>query len=95
MIEQIDQTVTDPTAPLLQYGALGVFAAVLVIAVRVLFKRETDTLDRERKRADDLSGELRDLRDKIQDRYLGTLEEASGAIREAIAIIRSGSGHSQ
>lgn len=82
--------VMDPIDPLLQFGAVGVFAFLLAIAVRVLFKRETETLERERARADKLAEELTDLRDKIQERYLITLEQASSAIREALAVTRAG-----
>ena len=84
------EVITDPAAPLLQYGAIGVFAFLLAIAVRVLFKQSTDTLNRERARADALAVELTELRDKIQERYLITLEQASSAIREALAVTRSG-----
>jgi hypothetical protein len=82
-------TVAGPLDPLLQFGAVGVFAFLLAIAVRVLFKQQTDTLERERARADQMSAELSELRDKIQERYLITLEQASSAIREAIAATRT------
>ena len=84
------QAVMDPTEPLLQFGAVGVFAFLLSIAVRVLFKQQTETLTRERARADALAVELSELRDKIQERYLITLEQASSAIREALAVTRAG-----
>lgn len=84
------ETITNPAAPLTQYGAIGIFAFLLAIAVRVLFKQNTETLHRERARADELAAELSELRDKIQERYLITLEQASSAIREALAITRSG-----
>lgn len=84
------EVITDPAMPLLQYGAIGVFAFLLAIAVRVLFRQNTETLERERARADKLAEELSELRDKIQERYLITLEQASSAIREALAITRSG-----
>jgi|SRR5947209_6551333 len=84
------QAAMDPTEPLLQFGAVGVFAFLLSIAVRVLFKQQTDTLARERSRADQLAGELSELRDKIQERYLMTLEQATSAIREALAVTRAG-----
>jgi hypothetical protein len=82
-------TVAGPVDPLLQFGSVGVFAFLLAIAVRVLFKQQTDTLERERARADQMSAELSELRDKIQERYLITLEQASSAIREAIAATRT------
>jgi len=82
--------VMDPTEPLLQFGAVGVFAFLLSIAVRVLFKQQTETLARERDRGDQLAQELSELRDKIQERYLITLEQASSAIREALAVTRTG-----
>lgn len=81
-------TVSSPIDPLLQFGSVGVFAFLLAIAVRVLFKQNTETLERERARADALAEELSELREKIQDRYLVTLEQASSAIREALAMSR-------
>ena len=66
------------------------FAFLLAIAVRVLFKQSAETLKREQARADKLSEELTELREKIQERYLITLEQASSAIREALAVTRSG-----
>jgi hypothetical protein len=82
--------VMEPFDPLLQFGSVGVFAFLLSIAVRVLFKQNTDTLNRERARADQLAAELSELRDKIQERYLMTLEQATSAIREALAVTRAG-----
>lgn len=81
--------ISDPASSFLQYGALGVFAFLSAIAVGVLFKHHNETLARERARADKLSEELSELRDKIQDRYLVTLEQASSAIREALAATRT------
>lgn len=74
-----------PESELLQYGALGVVAALCLLAVRVLFARVTATADLERARADRLEEELRKLNADIQERYLTTLSEATRAISAALA----------
>jgi hypothetical protein len=70
----------------LQYGVLGIVAVALAAAVNVLFKRETDTLERERTRADALQKELTEVNHQIQERYLLT-QQATSAVREALEIV--------
>lgn len=70
---------------LFQFGAIGIVAGLLAIAVRVLFARVTATADLERARADRLEEELRKLNADIQERYLTTLSEATRAISAALA----------
>lgn len=69
---------------LLQYGAVGLIAAIALGAVRVLFKRETAAYDREKDRADRLEAELTKLNTAIQERYLVALNDATRAVAEAL-----------
>lgn len=71
-----------------QYGALGIIALLALGAVRVLFSRETKSLDLERARADRLEAELRQLNITIRDRYVETLSAATRAISEALDVTR-------
>ncbi len=72
----------------LQYGALGAIALLALLAVRVLFLRITAAADAERARADRLEEELRRLNAAIQERYLGTLADATRVIGEVLGEIR-------
>lgn len=73
---------------LIQYGALGVIAALALGAVRVLFQREVSAHDAERRRADRLEDELRKLNGTVQDRYITTLSEASRIMVEVLDYIK-------
>lgn len=79
--EEMDQ-------PLLQYGALGVLASLALLAVKVLFGRVAETLDRERARGDRLEEELRKLNQSMQERVVPALEASSRAVQEAAATLR-------
>lgn len=76
------------TSAFLQYGAVGVIAILAIAAVRVLFQREVNAHDLERKRADRLEEELRKLNSTIQDRYITTLGEASRVMVEVLDYIK-------
>jgi hypothetical protein len=82
---QAQVTPTGVESELIQLGAVGVVAALALLAVRVLFARVTATADLERARADRLEEELRKLNADIQERYLTTLSEATRAISAALA----------
>lgn len=56
--------------------------------MRVLFARETKSLDLERQRADRLEEELRKLNSTIQGQYIETLTAATHAISEALEATR-------
>ena len=75
---------TEADASLLQYGAIGIIAAIALGAVRVLFKRETTAYDREKDRADRLEAELTKLNSAIQERYLVALNDATRAVADAL-----------
>jgi hypothetical protein len=68
----------------LQYGALGVVAALALGAVKVLFGRVEQALDLERQRADRLEEELRTLNRTVQERYVSTLTESTLAMGELL-----------
>jgi len=72
------------TDVLVQYGALGVLALLAIVAVRVLFQRETKSLDLERARADRLEQELARLNTAVQERTVPALTEATRVISEAL-----------
>lgn len=78
---------------LLQYGALGVLALILVVAVRALFQREIQAHERETVRADRLEEELRNLNEAVQGQYLTTLTQATLAISEALKVVREMQEH--
>lgn len=82
------QAASVDTSTLIQYGALGVIALLALGAVRVLFQREVNAHDLERKRADRLEEELRKLNSTIQDRYITTLSEASRVMVEVLDYIK-------
>lgn len=79
---------TDISATFVQYGALGVIAFLALIAVRVLFQREVKALDHERQRADRLEEELRKLNATIQDRYVGTLADATRVMGDVLDSLK-------
>jgi hypothetical protein len=79
----------DPgNAILLQYGAVGDVAVVALLAARVLWKRLSDTLDRETERANRLEAELKALNEMIRTEYVRTIAEASRAVSDAMAAVR-------
>lgn len=86
------------TSVLVQYGALGCIALLALGAVRTLFQREVRAHDLERKRADRLERELRELHATVQDRYITTLSEAAHTMGEVLErmeqLRRRGAPHS-
>lgn len=75
-------------AAFLQYGAVGLVALIALIAVRVLFRRETEAYEREKNRADRLEAELTKLNTAIQERYLLALQDATRAVADALNKMR-------
>jgi hypothetical protein len=81
----------DPVSvALIQYGAVGAIAIMALFAVRVLFNKITEALERERSRADRYEEELRRLNETVRTEYLGTLAKATEAIADALASRRGG-----
>ena len=82
------QEVADPTAALVQYGAVGLIALLALGAVRVLFSQITSNAAADRARADRLEEELRRTNSDIQDKVLVTLAAAQQAISVALETMR-------
>lgn len=70
-----------------QYGAIGIFAGLALLAVRVLYKHVTDNETRERERADRLEEEVRKLNSQIRDEYMKTLTQANAAMAETNRVV--------
>lgn len=80
---------------LLQYGAIGALLVLTIIALVMLYRRIIANADAERLRADAerersaaLEVELRELNQRIQDKVLSTLAEATHAIGDVINELR-------
>lgn len=67
---------------------MGILAGLAILAVKVLFQKNSQAYDRERERADRLEAELQRLNNLIQDKYLTTLADATRAISDAMAYVR-------
>jgi hypothetical protein len=67
---------------LVQYGAIGILAALCLFAVRILFRREIEAHDRERARREVAEEELRKLNTEIRDKYIATLINATQVLAE-------------
>jgi hypothetical protein len=76
------------TAPLLEFGVLGILSALALGAVRVLFQRETVALDLERRRVAELTAELARANSAMQQMSVTTLAEATRAISAALDATR-------
>jgi len=86
-----DASSGDPVSvALIQYGAVGAIAIMALFAVRVLFNKITEALERERARADRYEDELRKLNETVRTEYLGTLAKATEAISDALTTRRRG-----
>lgn len=83
---------SDPlTSALVQFGAVGVIAAMLLAAVRILYvklkadseeekQQMRDTIERERRRGDRLEEDLRRLNEAVRSDYLNTISRATAAV---------------
>jgi hypothetical protein len=76
-----------------QYGALGLVAALMAFAVRILFKRETEAHDRDRERADKLFDRLEQVNQESRNNLvsfgetLRVVAQALQALSEALTRI--------
>lgn len=84
----------------LQYGAIGLIAAVALLAVKALYTKQTQERDREREqliarvaeeksRADRLEDELGKLNQLVQNQTMTALNEATRAVSDAISRMRN------
>lgn len=76
------QAAADPLSSLVQYGVLGIFAALLVMFGRSLVKREQE-------RADAVQAENLRLNQLIQDKTIPALVTATQAIQASQAILQA------
>lgn len=72
-----------------QYGAVGVIATLALSGIGVLFRRGMKILDREQARADRLEAQLQALNEAVRGQYTHVVSEATKAIGDAIALVRS------
>lgn len=85
----VAQAVADPTGSLIQYGALGILAALAVIAVRVLFKQQTAAYEREQQRADRFELELQALNKDVREDVMPALTRSTEAISGAMQMMQA------
>lgn len=76
------------TDGLLQFGAVGIVAILALGAVRILFARLTAALEREIARADRLEKALLDSNQAVQDKYLGTVADATRVMAAVLDQLR-------
>lgn len=82
----------DSASVLIQYGALGALTLICLGAVRVLFKRETQTLDLERAARQRLEDEVKRLNHDIHTQYVPALTAATAAVAQAMKVIERNGG---
>jgi hypothetical protein len=71
----------DPTAVLLQYGAIGAFVVILGVFAWRAYRRESD-------RADRLETQLLEANQRIIDRFAEVLTQTRDALRESNDYLR-------
>lgn len=72
---------------LAQYGALGVMAMILGVAVRVLFKQVQTDKERETARADRLEVALEDLNKAVQEKVIPAALDMVATNRRLIELL--------
>jgi type VI protein secretion system component VasK len=77
----------DILSPLLQFGAVGVIAALALIAVRVLFAQEQKAHEASQARADRLEEELRKQNQDMIELVIPALTKSTDATSEAMRIL--------
>lgn len=77
-------TTASVTAPLLQYGAVGILAAIALYAVVKLFGRQVAAHEKDIARADRLEAELREQNKMIQEKLVVQLTLATEAIAKLL-----------
>jgi hypothetical protein len=74
-------TANDPSAVLLQYGAIGAIAVLLGIFAWYAYRRERD-------RADRLEQQLQETNTRIIDRFAEVLTQTRDALVQANEVLR-------
>lgn len=72
---------------LLQYGAIGLIAALALMAVRYLFQRQVQAHERDIARADRAEQQLRELNELIRDQLVVQLTRATDAASRAAELL--------
>jgi len=71
----------DLTAPLVQYGAVGLLALAAMFWAWTLYKQALEGQKRERERADRLEAEVKKLNDDIHEKYIPVLTRVTDALQ--------------
>jgi len=74
--------------PWAQLGATGGLIALLIVAIRVLYKSQADTSARERARADAAEADNDRLYRELVDRLVPTILDAQRATLDAVTELR-------
>lgn len=80
MIFLAQESASDPLSALLQYGVLGIFAAVLLWLARSLLKREQD-------RADKVQADNDKLQSYFVDKVIPQMSETTNILKQAVDIM--------
>lgn len=73
-------TAVDPISTIGQWGAAGALAALMLMAGRYVYRRESD-------RADRLENELREVNKALVEKYVPTLDATAKALLDANQLI--------
>ncbi|MCW2904203.1 MAG: hypothetical protein JWO67_6468 [Streptosporangiaceae bacterium] len=74
-------TPLDLSAPLVQYGAVGVLAMATMFWAWKLYQQALENAKRERERADRLETEIHKLNADIQEKYIPVLTRVTDALQ--------------
>jgi hypothetical protein len=72
----------DLSAPLVQYGAVGLLALAAMFWAWTLYKQAIEGQKRERERADRLEAEVQRLNTDIHDKYIPILTRTTDALQQ-------------
>jgi hypothetical protein len=76
-----------PTDALLQYGAIGAFLIIALVAVRYLFNRQVQQHERDIARAERAEKQLAELNDLIRTQLVAQLTRATDAASRAAELL--------
>lgn len=81
----------DLSAPLVQYGAVGLLATAAMFWAWTLYRQAQDNMKRERERADRLEAEVAKLNADIHGKYIPVLTRVTDVLQDF--LWQSGHGH--
>ena len=73
--------------PWAQLGATGGLIAVLIVAIRVLYKAQSDTIADVKKQRDEAQQDLEDLNREMRVTVVPALVEANRTMTRAVALL--------